>query len=470
MDPLIADPAFPTLKALAIDLTGMAYYAEKDDALAAALGRRMAARGVARGDVYAAMLEGGGSAEEREALVVELTIGETYFFRYQAQWSALTELVLPDLFARNRPLRRLSLWSAGCSIGAEPYTAAILLRDRFAREAEGWDVRILGTDINRTSLATARAARYTPWAFRATPDAVRDRCFAADGHLWELRPEYRKGVVFEPHNLIRDPIPPDRERQPDLILCRNVFIYFDAATNRRLAEAFHDALPEGGWLLVGHAEANAALFERFRSVMLPDSTIYQKSSDPDERPRRRTTVAPAPHPVPARPVPARPAPAHPTFPRRPLPHPAPPAAIPKPAAEPVTAAPDPGADIRAMIAHEAWQAATAACLRWLEAEPLDPLAYLHLGLLFEQRGNPARAVGAYRRALYLERGLLFAHYQLGCLLRPRDRRAALRHFHTLLGLSAVHAPDGTVAGIGGMTVADLRQATRTQIAALETTP
>lgn len=465
MDPLIADPAFPTLKALAIDLTGMAYYAEKDDALAAALGRRMAARGVARGDAYAALLEAGG-AEEREALVVELTIGETYFFRYQAQWSALAELVLPDLFARNRPLRRLSLWSAGCSIGAEPYTAAILLRDRFAREAEGWDVRILGTDINRASLAAARAARYTPWAFRATPDAVRDRCFAADGHLWELRPEYRQGVAFEPHNLIRDPIPPDRDRQPDLILCRNVFIYFDAATNRRLAEAFHDALPEGGWLLVGHAEANAALFDRFRSVMLPDSTIYQKSSEADRRPQRRVPLVPPPRPLPARPAPARP-----TARPRPLPPPAPPAAGPVPS-EPETAVPvpDPGAGIRAMIASEAWEAATAACLMWLESEPLDPLAHLHLGLLFEQRGKPARAVGAYRRALYLERGLLFAHYQLGCLLRPRDRRAALRHFRTLLGLSATRGPDEAVAGIGGMTVADLRQAAGTQIAALETTP
>lgn len=468
MDPLIADPAFPTLKAMAIDLTGMAYYAEKDDALAAALGRRMTARGVARGDAYAAMLQDGGDSEEREALVVELTIGETYFFRYQAQWSALTELVLPDLFARNRPLRRLSLWSAGCSIGAEPYTAAILLRDRFAREAEGWDVRILGTDINRASLATARAARYTPWAFRATPDAVRDRCFASDGRLWELRPEYRQGVAFEPHNLTRDPIPPDRERPPDLILCRNVFIYFDAATNRRLAEAFHDALPEGGWLLVGHAEANAALFERFRSVMLPDSTIYQKSSEAVPRPRRRAPVVPAPRPTPARPaVPPRPA-------SRPLPHPAPPVAVPKPAAGPPppapAPAPDPGADIRAMIAHEAWEAATAACLRWLESDPLDPQAHLHLGLLFEQRGKPVRAVGAYRRALYLERGLLFAHYQLGCLLRPRDRRAALRHFRTLLGLSAAGTPDGPVAGIEGMTIADLRLAARTQIEALETTP
>lgn len=461
MDPLIADPAFPTLKALAIDLTGMAYYAEKDDALAAALGRRMAARGVARGDAYAALLQDGGS-EEREALVVELTIGETYFFRYQAQWSALSELVLPDLIARNRPLRRLSLWSAGCSIGAEPYTAAILLHDRFARETEGWDVRILGTDINRVSLAAACAARYTPWAFRATPDAVRDRCFAADGHMWELRPEFRRGVAFAPHNLVRDPIPPDPDRPPDLILCRNVFIYFDAATNRRLVEAFHAALPDGGWLLVGHAEANARLFDRFRSVMLPDSTIYQKSSEPDHRPRRAAPAIPPPPPPAARPpVPPRP-------PVRAVPpYAAPPVPAAQPPAEPPPAA---GAEIRRLIAREAWDAATAACLRWLESDPLDARAYLHLGLLFEQRGACASAVGAYRRALYLDRGLLFAQYQLGCLQRPRDRRAALRHFRALLALSAARPADDPVDGMEGMTVAELRAAARTQIAALETAP
>lgn len=463
MDPLIADPAFPTLKALAIDLTGMAYYAEKDDALAAALGRRMAARGVARGDAYAALLQDGGDPEEREALVVELTIGETYFFRYQAQWSALTELVLPDLIARNRPLRRLSLWSAGCSIGAEPYTAAILLHDRFARETEGWDVRILGTDINRASLATARNARYTPWAFRATPDDVRDRCFAADGHLWELRPEYRAGVDFAPHNLIRDPIPPDPERQPDLILCRNVFIYFDAATNRRLAEAFHAALPDGGWLLVGHAEANARLFDRFRSVMLPDSTIYQKSGEPDHRPRRAAPAIPPPRPAAARP---------PAPPRPPVRAVSPNAAPRLPDARPPAEPPPPvaGAEIRALIAREAWDAATTACLRWLESDPLDARAYLHLGLLFEQRGNPVRAVGAYRRALYLDRGLLFAQYQLGCLQRPRDRRAALRHFRALLTLAAARPAGDPVEGMEGMTVADLIAAARTQIAALETSP
>src|SRR5438270_533851 len=147
--PLSMDPDYLRLKGHVIAATGLAYYADKDADLGARLARRLQARGRPDCGSYLDLLTGGSEGEaELDALIADLTIGETFFFRHREVFDALRDIVLPDLIERNRASRQLRIWSAGCSTGAEPYSVSILLRRDLAARLEGWDVTLVGTDIN----------------------------------------------------------------------------------------------------------------------------------------------------------------------------------------------------------------------------------------------------------------------------------------------------------------------------------
>jgi chemotaxis protein methyltransferase CheR len=196
-----------------------------------------------------------------EALPARLTIGETHFFRVGPQIDALRTAVLPEIIGRRASQRRLRAWSAGCSTGEEPYTLAILIREQLAAP-DGWDVQLLATDINEQALDAARAASYGDWSFRGTPDEVRRRYFAPDGRRWRLVESVRRMVRFAPMNLLADPIPslqpeatvPTLGPTFDLILCRNVTIYFGPEAVQRVYQRFAEALADGGWLVLGPSD------------------------------------------------------------------------------------------------------------------------------------------------------------------------------------------------------------------------
>ena len=133
----------------------------------------MSARGLSDGHAYLDLLLDGASGEvELDGLITELTIGETFFFRHKEIFDALRDVVLPDVLRRNQQSRRLRIWSAGCSTGAEPYSVSILLKRELGKELAGWEVHIVGTDINRDFLARAREGRFDDWAERRLPSFV----------------------------------------------------------------------------------------------------------------------------------------------------------------------------------------------------------------------------------------------------------------------------------------------------------
>lgn len=138
----LPDAGFPALKARIIARTGHAYYHDKDDLLWERVLRRIAATTVADSNAYLQRLEDIGRGEaEWEALEAEITIGETFFFRYVEQFDALSSRILPDLIARNRDRRRIRIWSAGCASGAEPYSVAIVLRNLLGDAWDDWQDR-----------------------------------------------------------------------------------------------------------------------------------------------------------------------------------------------------------------------------------------------------------------------------------------------------------------------------------------
>jgi chemotaxis protein methyltransferase CheR len=209
---------------------------------------------------------------EFEQLSCQLTNNETYFFREPHHFTVVATHVVRELGAalRTRPLRILS---AGCSSGEEPYSLAIALHDA-GLELRGITWRIDACDLNPERLAAARAAVYEESSLRTCPDAERRRCFEPDGSRWALRQRYRRGVQFFHANLASATntvgAPPY-----DVILCRNLLIYFDDAGFDRAVRVFARSLRPGGYLLLGHSESLIDRSDDFTPVWVEGAMIYR---------------------------------------------------------------------------------------------------------------------------------------------------------------------------------------------------
>jgi len=216
-------------------------------------------------------------------LVEEVTNTETYFFREEFQLEALSEEILPELVERRESRRRLTLWSAGCSSGEEPFTLAMLLQlsPLWSRQLHRWECRILGTDINRRVIRKARAGLYRASSFKGLEDVARrsiqGRFFRAEGDSFSVKNELREHVSFLHLNLL------DRDGaglfgEMDVILCRNVLMYFPIAVRLRVIQGFYRKLAVGGYLLLGHSENLLGLETPFEAVRVKESLIYRKPS------------------------------------------------------------------------------------------------------------------------------------------------------------------------------------------------
>ncbi|HTM23322.1 MAG TPA: protein-glutamate O-methyltransferase CheR, partial [Kofleriaceae bacterium] len=270
--PELTDGQFTELRQLIRDYCGMAFEPGKKYLLERRLGARLEATGVRDfGDYLRLLRQGSRGRRELEEAVDRVAVNETYFFREDYQLRALSDEILPGLRQRGR--RRLSLWSAGCSTGEEPYTLSMLLAEDsgFA----GWDVRIVGSDISRQALRAASRGRYREGAFRATTPARRERFFRRVDDEWEVREAVRQPVSFSRMNLF-EAEPLAELGEVDILLCRNVLIYFDAPARERVVRAFWQQLAPGGWLLLGHSETLLTMSTAFELVQLRNDTVYRK--------------------------------------------------------------------------------------------------------------------------------------------------------------------------------------------------
>lgn len=214
---------------------------------------------------------------ELDAAIEALTTNETYFFREPLQLEAFSKEILPALQIRNQRLRRLRVWSAGCSSGEEAYTVAMLIKE--SRLFEGWDVEVYGTDISRRVLATARRAEYGSSSLRATPREYAQRYFEPAGAKVRVRDEVRALVQFGHLNLLDAELTQLVPRS-DVVFCRNVLIYFDAPARKRVVRVFYEKLFEGGYLLLGHAESLISLSADFELVHLRNDLVYRRPERP----------------------------------------------------------------------------------------------------------------------------------------------------------------------------------------------
>lgn len=210
-------------------------------------------------------------AEELEHVADLLTTRETYFFRESYQLAALSEEIFPVIAERVPRGGLVRIWSAGCASGEEAYTLAILALESSA--LAGRSVEVFGSDVSPAALASARRGEYDLHALRETPSAMRTKWFVDRGGRWSPADEVRARVRFGALNLALDAPPPEPF---DVVVCRNVLIYFSAPTKRELAGRFHRALHPGGWLLLGHAESLVSVTSEFELVTLRNDLVYRR--------------------------------------------------------------------------------------------------------------------------------------------------------------------------------------------------
>lgn len=211
------------------------------------------------------------------ALLNEITIGETCFFRNPAQLDALSQIVLPKIVAAKRglPMRQLRIWSAGCSTGEEPYTLSIVMVDLAKDLLKDWTFEIAATDLNERSLALAELGLYGAYSTRNLASYYIGRYFTPVGEQLQVQPQVRANVAFRRLNLSQDS-QMTFMKSFDVIFCCNVLIYFDLVSKQRVIQHFFNSLLPHGYLFLGHSESLYGVSNDFRLVHFPGATAYVK--------------------------------------------------------------------------------------------------------------------------------------------------------------------------------------------------
>ncbi|WP_419758107.1 CheR family methyltransferase [Acidisoma sp.] len=410
------EASFAALKRAVIDRTGHHYYADKDDLLRDRLDRRLKTTRSAGWAGYLALLsdpdEGAAEWQELEA---EITIGETFFFRHAEQFEALEKVILPAIIDRNASHRRLRVWSAGCAVGAEPYSIAILLERLLGKSFPDWSVDILGSDISHRFLEKARVGCFSNWALRGMADEERARHFEAtrDPKQWQIAHRHRRHVRFVQHNLL-SLIHGQQSAEFggfDLILCRNVLIYFSQERIAPMMSVLGRCLGPHGWLMVGYSDAIANVPKDLGIVELAGTIAFRP---PGLVPAR---TAPVPAPVPAPVLTPAPVPTPVAWERSRRPPPVPASSETTATGRAAAGSAGPSLDtIRGLADAGRLQEAAQACKRALEDHPLDARLHFYDGVIAQAGGERARAEAAFRGAIYLAGHMVVAHYHLGLLL------------------------------------------------------
>jgi len=362
-----------------------------------------------------------------------LTVGESYFFRDGAAQEALSRHVLPALIAerRHRGSLHLRLWSAGCSTGEEPYTLAMLV-DRLLPDRADWHVTILGTDIDTTALEQARGGIYREWSLREAPAWCRAYFTRRGNDRFELSPEIRAMVAFAPQNLAAaGQVVPGAM---DVILCRNVLMYFTAAAQQATVGRLVKALVDGGWLVVSAAEGSAELLRPLAPVYFPGAVLRRKeprrAAAPPSKDAPRPAEAPDPLPV-------------------------------------LVDESEPPLLARAREEADRGQldSARELCRAALAHDRLDAEAHLLLAAVELERGHAAAALESARAAVYAAPDSAPAHFVLGSLLLGRGAiEPGRRSMETVASLLDRIPPDRPVWDGEGMTAGDLLAAARAHLA------
>ena len=380
------------------------------------------------------------NSPELEFLITGITVGESYFFRDEGQIEFLRNEFLPKLIAkRSKTDKHLRIWSAGCSDGQELYTLAFLLMDLIP-DIENWRIHLLGTDINTDTLAKCMRGQYREWSFRNTPDSIRKRYFKKCKEGYILHEEVQQIARFSYLNLAEDAFPSllTDTNAIDLVLCRNVFIYFDQETVTKVLQKFTQCLVPDGILMLGASDLVNNLVPGLELVHDRDSFYYQRQKTKQKVKTQKTpTVKPLSELATAKPKAVQKT------------------SVTKQPTKPGNLTTDSMQQLRVYLAEEKWQSvdeevnrcllemgessellvykATAAanlgnldqasslCEQALKLDSVNKHAHYLSAIVSMELDQSDAAEAALRKVLFLDAQFLEAHYQLG-LLQLRNGR------------------------------------------------
>jgi chemotaxis protein methyltransferase CheR len=401
---------------------GLVFDHSRRRALSGIVAERLHATGAADLGAYLARVSAPGGEDERQALLDAVTIPETHFFRNPPQMAALERRLMAELLrravARGRPL---TIWSAGCSSGEEPYSLAMIAVEVAATLPESPAIRVVATDLSSHAVAATRRARYQGRSM-ALVDEVRLGTYfdMHDDGSFEVVPEIRNLVDVRLHNLVVDEFP-FAAGEVDLVVCRNVTIYFGRDTTRELVGRFHGVLSAGGYLLVGHAETLWQVTDAFTLVTIGDAFAYRKDVAATHEPEIEVPVDTVAAP---RRVVRRAPDVRGTYPD----------AYPRPR-PPVDTMPDPdhATDLlrmaREALAQTRYAEAARLAAAASHASPFEVDAYLVEGRARTTVGDDEGSLVALRKAVYLDPHAGHAHFLLaGALSRCGEPGAAAREY------------------------------------------
>ncbi len=430
-------------------------------------------------------------------LARHLTVGETYFFRDQACFDRLGSEILPALIrTRRNRTRTIRIWSAGCCTGEEAYSVAILL-DRLLPDKTNWEIAILATDVNPTFIDKASTGRYTDWSFRSPPPWLRDRYFnKEDDHTYQIRDSIKNMVHFDTLNLVSDSYPStlNGTQSMDIILCRNVLMYFSLEKVRQIVTRFHLALSNNGIFVASPTESSMPVFGDFLISTRQQTTFFTRepcSPVEDEAVARSPCVS----------VGDNSRISNPTVP------------LPRASVNATTASdwsarePDAPHDARAPIPSEAIDRATRDCdcgryaealqtifthklhetgckstirllvriytnqgnlddaavwtQRAVEQHKLDPVVHYLQAVVMIESGDCVGAETALKRALFLDAEFIAAHVAMGRVALARNMRTeARRHYRNAVSILEKLPDDDIVPETDDLTAAGLAQTLR----------
>lgn len=424
--------------------------------------------------------------DQIKVLASYLTVGETYFFRDKQSFTFLETVVLPELIRNRQKSRRIRIWSAGCSSGEEPYSVAILL-NRLIPQPEKWNISLLATDINPIMLARAEKGVYGEWAFRDVPESIRNSSFSPAGkNSWKINERAKHLVTFSYHNLVEDPFPSlvNETNAMDVILCRNVLLYFSPQNGWKIVSQLANTLTDGGWLIVSPVETPQVNDNQLKPVQINEQTFFRKEAGTLQPPVTEglklvssTRVPPSnpvllPSVVPSnisRTVSvSRKKQSVPSSPLRPR--------FSDPArlieegrfAEAAailekTLAENPVNNnivllVRAYANYGDLDRALAWCRRGIASDPLNPVLYYLLAIILEECGDVPAGLEALRKTLYLDPDFILAHIAFGTSAQRigREKEATL-HFTNARMLLERLQDDDPVPESEGITAGNLRK-------------
>ena len=428
----------------------------KRDSLRISLVTRATRLGLGSFDEYLRLLTS--EEEEFKELLNLVTINETSFFRFPAQFDALRQHVLPEIM-RLRPSHEtpMRVWSAGCSTGEEPYSLAITLAD-MAIEGLGWRPQVLGTDVSTAALNVARHGVYPAKSLLNVPPDVVTRHFEEAEGGYKVRRSTGALVEFGYHNLIKEPYPLSLMGAWDVIFCRNVTIYFNLDSTRRVVSNFFRMLNPGGYLFIGHSETLTNISPDFEAVEVGGVFLYRKPplkpfsvSIPEVRSMRGArTQSPASTSAGRE---------NPTLKRQSsrsggaavaktdsaalIEEARKAAAGGEPASvlEAVERMQETGADnveahLLAAYAHAdlgEYDLALSACREALAVNPLLPAARYILGVIHQRQGDTVGAVSELKKTIYIDPDFAIAHLNLANLYKSQRKfGAACRSYENAL--------------------------------------